>query len=402
VFFNYSVVVRVVGELWSHLDPRDEDAARVLGAGRWRAFVEVALPALRPAIVAAATITFLFTFTSFGVILVLGGPTRGTLETEIFRQTTRFLDLPTAAALSIVQLAAVVVLLTVVGRIEARRAGTPWSLRAAAEVARPPRRPAQRALLFGNLMVMTALLLTPMAVLVARSFRTASGWGLENFRALGQLRAGSVLSVSPLTAMKNSLLFGVVATTIAVAIGGVAAFAAARARRRVLEGVLALPLGVSAVTLGFGFLVALDQPPLDLRTSWILVPLAQSLVALPFVVRVVTPVLRSIDPRLREAAATLGASPARVAREIDVPIVGRGLMVAAGFAMAISLGEFGATSFIARPDRPTLPIVIFRLLGQPGPLSFGAALAASSVLMGLTAAAVLAFDRFRAGEIGTF
>src|SRR5680860_1282723 len=94
--------------------------------------------------------------------------------------------------------------------------------------------------------------------------------------------------------------------------------------------------------------------------SPVLIPIAHAVVAVPFVVRVMTPVLRSIDERLRESAAVLGASPARVWREVDLPIVARAALVAAGFAFAISLGEFGATVFIARPDYPTLPIVIFR------------------------------------------
>jgi thiamine transport system permease protein len=163
-----------------------------------------------------------------------------------------------------------------------------------------------------------------------------------------------------------------------------------------------LPLGVSAVTVGFGFLVALDEPPLDLRGSPALIPIAHAVVAVPFVVRVMTPVLRSIDERLRESAAVLGASPARIWREVDLPIVARAALVAAGFAFAISLGEFGATVFIARPDYPTLPIVIFRLLGQPGALNFGAAMAASTILMALTATAVVAIERFRVGTVGQF
>ena len=111
VFFNYAVVVRTVGSLWAHLDPRPEEAARMLGASRWRAFREVTLPALRPAIAAAAAVVFLFTFTSFGVILILGGPRTATLETEIYRQTAQLLNLPLAAALTVVQLVAIVLLL---------------------------------------------------------------------------------------------------------------------------------------------------------------------------------------------------------------------------------------------------------------------------------------------------
>jgi thiamine transport system permease protein len=152
--------------------------------------------------------------------------------------------------------------------------------------------------------------------------------------------------------------------------------------------------------LGLGFLIAFDTAPLDFRSKRWIVPVAQALVAIPFVVRIVAPTLRAIDERQREAAALLGASPGRVLREIDVPIVSRALGVAAGFAFAISLGEFGATVFLARPDRPTLPVAIFRFLGRPGELNAARAYALAVVLMVVTAAAVLAVERVRSRRGG--
>ena len=151
-------------------------------------------------------------------------------------------------------------------------------------------------------------------------------------------------------AVVTSLRFAAVATVIAVALGTLAAAGVARSHgrlARLVDAGLLIPLGTSAVTVGFGFLITLDAPPLDLRNEPILVPLAQAVVALPFVVRTVLPVLRSVDRRLHEAAAVLGASPSRVWREVDLPIVARAGLVAAGFAFAISLGEFGATTVIA-------------------------------------------------------
>jgi thiamine transport system permease protein len=145
--------------------------------------------------------------------------------------------------------------------------------------------------------------------------------------------------------------------------------------------------------LGFGFVIAFDDPPLDLRGSAWLVPVVQALVAAPFVVRIVAPSLRSIDEALREAAAVLGASPARVWREVDLPLVLRAVGVAAGFAFAISLGEFGATVFVARADWPTVPVAIFSFLGRPGAVNAGQAAALSVVLMALTTVVVLAADR---------
>jgi len=177
------------------------------------------------------------------------------------------------------------------------------------------------------------------------------------------------------------------------------------ARRRlpsVLDAVFMLPLGVSAVTLGFGFLVTLDRPPLDLRSSALLVPIAQALVALPLVVRTISPVLRSVDPRQRQAAASLGASPLRVLLTVDLPALWRPLLAATGFAFAVSLGEFGATSFLARPDNPTLPVVIYQLLAHPSQQDLGMALAAS-VVLGLVIVAVTGLvERLRIGSVGAF
>lgn len=401
VFFNYAVVVRTVGGLWAQLDPRQEEAARMLGASRLRAWRQVTLPALEPAVAAAALMVFLFTFTSFGVVQILGGPTFSTLEVEIYRQTSQVFDLSTAAVLTLIQFAAVVAVLAV-HAWTVRRRETALRLVDAATTARRPRGAGQWALLAGVLGVIAVLLVLPLAVLVQRSLG-ASGFGY--YRALTREDGGAFL-VPPIEAIGNSLQYAVAATVIAVVIGALAATALTRrdAGRfvRGFDALLMLPLGVSAVTVGFGFLIALDEPPLDLRSSWILVPLAQALVGVPFVVRTMLPVLRAVDGRLREAAAVLGASPWRVWREVDLPMVRRALLVAAGFAFAVSLGEFGATVFIARPDNPTLPVAVARLLGRPGDMNYGQAMALSTILMLVCAVALVVLERLRTDRSGEF
>ena len=404
VFFNYAVVVRTVGGLWAQLDPRQEEAARVLGASRFAAWRQVTLPALAPAVGAASLMVFLFTFTSFGVVQILGGPTFATLEVEIYRQTSEIFDLGTAAVLTLVQFVAVGAILAVhAGTV--RRRESVLRLVAPETTARRPRGRGQWALLGGVLTSIAVLLVLPLAVLVQRSFATPGGAGLGYYTALTRDDSGIFL-VAPIAAIGNSLQYAVAATGIAVVVGSLAAAALTRrdAGRLVrgFDALLMLPLGVSAVTVGFGFLIALDEPPLDLRGSWILVPLAQALVGVPFVVRTMLPVLRAVDGRLREAAAVLGASPWRVWREVDLPIVRRALLIAAGFAFAVSLGEFGATVFIARPDNPTLPVAVARLLGRPGDLNYGQAMALSTILMVVCAVALLVLERLRTDRTGEF
>lgn len=399
VIFNVAVVVRVVGGYWAVLDQRQIDAARVLGASRAQVWRKVTLPHLAPALWAASGIVFLFCFTSFGVILVVGGPTARTLETEIWRYAVQRTDFTTAAVLAIVQLALVIALVTTSSRVE-RRAAAGSGLR------RPPR-PTQvrtiraRVLLAAIVGATLSLLLLPLAVLVERSLAVGDGYGLAHYRALADRDARRALAVPTADAVTNSVVFAAQATAIAVVVGLLASFVVVHGPRlvaRVLDVGLMVPLGTSAVTVGFGILVALDEPPLDLRTSRLIVPIAQAVIGVPFVVRTLVPMLRSIDERLRDAARVLGASPSRVRRAVDLPIVGRALAAAAGFAFAISLGEFGATSFLARPDRPTVPVAMFRLLSQPGSSRRGQAMALGVVLTVVTLGCVALIEHAQRGR----
>jgi thiamine transport system permease protein len=409
VFFNLAVVVRTVGSLWESLDRRREEAAAALGASPAQVLRTVTLPALLPALVSSACVVFLFCAASFGVVLTLGGVRYATVETEIYLLTTQFLDLRAAAALSVLQLVVVAVLLFVAQRTHHGR-GVVVERAAVRQASRPPR--------WGDAPVLAltagvvAFVAAPVATLVVRSLRVDGGWSLDSYRALAGADAGpaSPLQVPVSEALLNSWRVAVDATTLALLLGFLVSLVVTRRphgrlERRgaaVLDALFMLPLGVSAVTLGFGFLVTLDRPPLDLRSSALLVPVAQALVALPLVVRTVAPVLRSLDPRQAQAAASLGASPLGVLLTVHLPALWRPLLAAAGFGFAVSLGEFGATSFLARPERPTLPVLIYSLVSRPGEQAFDTAIAASVVLALVTVVVMGLVERLRLGSLGRF
>lgn len=416
VFYNYTLVLRIVGTYWSNLDPRLEEAARMLGSGRWRAFWEVTLPLLTPSVGAAALLVFIFDFTSFGVILVLGGPRFATLEVAIYRQTVHYLNLPLAATLSLIQILFTFGLMAAYTRLQAR-ATLPVEQRSRRATQRRPQTWRERLMVGGNVGLMLIMLVTPLGALVERSLTLGGGVSLTFYRELFRNPRGSVFYVPPVAAVRNSVGFALATVGLSVVLGLMAASildnraagagretgsGASRWLRRLLDPILMLPLGTSAVTLGLGYIVALDEPPLNLRTSPLLVILAHTLVALPFVVRSVLPALRSIQPQLREAAALMGASPWRVWREVDLPIVARAVLVGAVFAFTVSMGEFGATSLIARPERPTMPVAIYRFLGRPGTVNYGQALAMSTLLMLVCTVGFLAIEHFRVGEMGEF
>jgi thiamine transport system permease protein len=416
VFYNTTIVLRMVGDFWSHLDPKLNQAAMILGAGRWVVLKEITLPLLMPVITAAALLTFIFNFTSFGVVLILGGPKFATLEVEIYYQTISLFNLPMASILSLFQLCCTLGLTLVYTRLSSSLS-KPLILRSQKNIQQ--RLTNWKIRLFAGVMIGLLLLLltSPLLALASRSVfsletrrdpsgEVKRGFSLDFYQALNQNRQESLFYVAPIQAIGISLSYAAATVVFALAIGTPAAWALSRDQKsrlnRILDPILMLPLGTSAVTLGLGFIIALAYPPLDFRASPLLIPIAHTLVSFPFVVRSLTPALRSIQPGVRQAAAVLGASPRQVLRHIDLPIVGKALIVAATFAFTISLGEFGASSLISRPEFPTIPIVIYRFLSRPGGLNYGQALALSTILMGVAMAGMMAIERFRIADIGEF
>lgn len=403
VFFNYSVVVRTVGVLWARLDPRLAQAAATLGASPLRGALTVTLPALAPAIASSAALVFLFSASSYGLVMVLGHTRYTTIETEIWFLTTQLLDLRGAAALSITQLVIVAIALALTGRAQAAMTRA-LRMRPDDDVSHRLSLSRDGWALVVTLGVTLFLLGLPLVNLVLRSFHRGDGPTLANYVDLA-LNGG--LGVSVWDALHTSLVTAAWAAALALVLGLLVALVASRRPRHragrailaVLESAFLLPLGVSAVTVGFGYLITLNRPPLDLRSSLVLIPIAQAVVALPLVVRTLLPVLHAIDPRQIQAAQTLGSGAFGVLWRIEFPHLARGLGLATGFAFATSLGEFGATSFLARPDNPTLPVLIFRLFGRPGADNHGLALAASVVLAALAGLVMALSDRV-AGSVG--
>lgn len=394
VFFNVGLATRVIGSVWAQLDPRYVDVARSLGASPLRVFADVTWPFLRPAVFASAALVFLFTFTSFGVVLVVGDPSWPTIEVEIYRLAAQSLDLTAAATLAIVQLIVVIAALAWSASLQRRTS----SERIVTEVAT---RHHPRSVGDAAAIAVTALLVIgvciPLVTLIIGSIRVGDGFGWDHYASVFAPSDLTTRATPAWEALATSGRYAIVATIVSVTLGVMGAISLTVLRRSAtwVDTAITTPLGVSAVSLGLGLLLFSIYGPVDLRGTWLLVPLGQALVAMPIVLRVVLPVLRSIDPRLRDVAATLGATPARAWLAVDGPLALRAGAVAAGLAAAVSLGEFGATAFLVRADSPTVPVQIVRLLGRPGETNLGQALALSVILVVVTGVIVGLAERAR-------
>lgn len=404
VFYNTSVVIRVVGTAWERLDVKIEDAARMLGASPWKVFQKVTLPLLLPSVISAVLLVFLFDFTSFGVVLMMGGARFSTIEVEIYIQTMQFLNLEVAGVLALIQLAFSMGLTYLSQRID-RSGFAPIMPITGDEGLKRPDTVSQHIFILGMFVTLVVILVLPVLALITHALTMinpdGSGSNLiltfDNFRQIFVNERDSLFFVPPFAALKNSLLYAVSSTVISLLIGILVVFNAIKNKltSRILNSLIMLPLGTSAVTLGLGYLLAFASSQASIAFFPILIPIAHALISLPFIVRILQPALGSIPDNQHEAAVILGVPARKLWWKFDLPMIQKPLITAAIYAFAISLGEFGATSFLSRPEYPTMPVAIFRYLGLPGAENYGKAMAMAAILLIICAGAFFIIENLQ-------
>lgn len=399
VFYNTSLVVRMVSNSWKLIDKNIILAAENLGARKKETFFEIIFPLLKPSIISASLLTFLFDFTSYGVVLLMGGPKYKTLEVEISYQTLQVLDLKTAGVLSLIQM--LITLMIVIWERKLKVGEIRFNkIKVFDENQRPAKSIWEKMVVtavIGSVMLITVL---PMFSLLFRSFYVSgndvrssgagTGFSLIYYRSLFVNERNSYFYVQPVKAVFYSFMNAFYCSLAALLAGLMICILIKRDRFwRFLNSFILLPIGTSAVTLGLGYLIAYRK---SMTSVWI-TPLAHSIVVLPFVIRTLQPAIEHMPASMWQSAAMLGAKPLDILKKIDLPILRRSIINSVVFSFTISMGEFGATSFLTRPERPTLPVAIYNYLSKPGGLNYGQAMAMSSILLVFSIAAIFIISK---------
>ncbi|WP_227352896.1 ABC transporter permease [Haladaptatus salinisoli] len=399
-FYNAPLVARVTNAAWESVDAREVETARSLGAGRFRAFRDVLVPQLLPAIFTGALLTFIFTFMSFAIVLELGGLEYATVEVWIY-DLARELDYSEAAVLAVLETLLSLALTYGYLRYEARQA-------AASRATRPlPRKrlladgdaagTLERAGVAAYLLVVGVVFVGPLVSTVLESVTGPTGFTLRYYEFLVTRQAtGASFQTKPGVAVRNSLVFGLGTLLVALPMGVVVAVLSRARGGRAVEALAMAPLAVSGVMVGLGMLRGLvfGVPVAGTRIrvgGALAIVAAHAVAAYPFVTRNVAPMLSGIDPRMVESARALGASRARALVDVELPLVAAGIVAGAAFAFAISIGEFDSTVILATGSSSyTMPVAVERYLGNR---TLGPATAMGTVLLVVTAVSFVVIDR---------
>ncbi|KZX48177.1 iron ABC transporter permease [Haloarcula sp. K1] len=408
-FYNAPLVARVTTAAWESVDASAVETARSLGASPFRAFRDVVAPQLYPSVLMGAALTFVFTFSTFPIVLALGGFQLATVEVFVYR-LIRDLEYAEAAALALIELGISLGLLYAYLRYEAKHTVRSRGIRPL------PRRPLTppsfsvrellpRLGLAVYAVVALAVFVAPIASMVLASLSGPEGLTLANYQFLiDRQTTGAAFQVQPWDAVRNSLLFGVASLAVALPMGVVVAVLTTRdyRGRKLVDAVAMAPLAVSGIVVGLGLLrglvfgVEVGDTRLAVGGGLAIVA-AHAVAGYPFVVRTVAPGLEGVDHTLVESARALGAPRARALLDIELPLVWPAVIAGAAFAFAISIGEFSATIVLASgTNQFTMPIAIERFIGR----RLGPATAMGVVLLVVTSASFLLIDRLGGDDVG--
>jgi thiamine transport system permease protein len=386
VYFNFGFASRLISARWLQIHPHLDDAARTLGASPLKLFRTLTLPLLSKAITNAALIVFTLCFTSYGVVRVLGGPSRSTLETEIYFRAMQLGDVSGAMLLSALQLVIIALLFVVTTKASSKK--FEQSTRPTISRQKSLQTRKQKVIAATIISIATLFAIVPVLAIALKSINTNSRFTTTAWRTV-------FTSPEIAQSITKTLIYAVIAMSLATLLGLLSACSVAYNNNfRFISGLTTLPIVISAVSIGLGIIITFDTQPFDWRGAQLMLPLAHTLVALPLVMRIISPVLQAIPDSLRQASSVLGASPQQTWLNIDFKIIRRAAISAAAISATVSIGEFGASSFLARRGAETLPVMISRLLSRPGDSLQSQAFALATLLVMLSLVIIFVIDSF--------
>ena len=388
IYYNFPLALIILCLSEERQNPQHMEAARNLGATAWQAFWRISWPQKKQALYAAWLLVFFMCFLSFGVPLILGNYRNTTLEVAIYRAALFEMNFSYASFLALLEIALALFLFLLVRKSFTHRSG---HLR----LLPTPQSRASKLTLNAALIFSVIFMFGPMLLLLVSSFKNPQGgFFLTYWQAVWASPKGIFdpqLGPAFWRSLKAALLCALFSTSLAF-LSNFSLLKLKESKRAFLAGLYSLPWLCSAVVLGLALFLFYLKWPISFQKSALALALVHTLVAWPISARFLWPTLAQWPYELIEAARTLGARPWKLFWQITAPWLLGPLLTALTLSAMISLGEFGASLFLAHgPQEQTISTAIGHFLSQGGALNYGrATVLATMMLVLMLGLAVLA------------
>lgn len=351
-FCNFPLVINTVGDYIKNLSSSPEEAGRIDGLSEWRIFLRITVPRIIPSLISVFVLIFLYCYTSFSIVLILGGkPSLTTVGVEIASLAGR-LKTESAATLSLISI--LVALIPVF--LSFKKPGSDYvtdednsvpkllKLNIAAKI---------------YLVIIFIFSILPLVGIIIRSFMSSSVRGGETVFSL----SGYLLLFNDFIPVINTIILAFGSSVFSVFF----ALAISNHLRTcrtdyTFNSLISVSMCVSSVILGFGYMVMSSYfssvPP------FILLMLSQAVLSLPLCLRILYPAYKSIPLSYSENAVICGAGSFKILLYIDMPTLRNALMTSFVFAFALSCGELASVLLIGGRDFPVLSARIYALINS--------------------------------------
>ncbi|MEJ5256849.1 MAG: iron ABC transporter permease [Fervidobacterium sp.] len=345
VFYNFPLFIRIVGEAWENIDGYVIEAAKVDGASGWEIFSKIEIPMLLPSILRAFFLTYIYTFTSFSVVLILGGIQFSTLEVAIYMYSRVTFDFRAAATLMIFQ----IILISFIGYFT--------SLKREVHEKHHYRHldnfPKWGYVFFT---ISAILIFIPLVYSALSGFLDYYGkFSLENFKLLFSEDISYLTGASLSEVVKYTLVISTSASILSILVSLFAGYFSVRGKR--LQYIVLIPAAMSSVSLAFSY-VLIDIPVL------LKIILVHSLINLPISFGIIESGWRNIPQNIIDSAKIDGAGTFRWFSKVAFPLMKNSIFTAFVYSFTISVGETSGTLTLAEPPITTFAAVVFRLMSS--------------------------------------
>lgn len=351
-FYNFPLAMKTISQVWERLSEDEPNAALLLGASKFRIFKTITFPALLNSIAVSFLLIFLFCFFSFIIILLFGGLALTTLEVELYKAARTKLDMNLAAKIALTEISAALILILIYSKLQKKMRVQNENLKGIRE--RTSIKGFGQKIFFSfTIFIIILFLIAPLFSIFLHSTYNVNYTSIFNKFFYFKAWKNIFLSRTFWTALWTSIKIGILTALVSLIASLFFAYITVFYNRRKIYAVPYLPLAVSSVMLGFGWLLLKPN-----GTELILI-FAQSSLAWPFAWTQIQTSLLRIPQNIINAAVLLSPDKKTAFFKVIVPLCKKGIFSALAFVFAISAGDTSLPIVLNIPRFNNLALLIF-------------------------------------------